>query len=142
MFKAATRVVLLVLEMHLSLTSQVSNSDLTPTLSQPSTINLVAGLALRCNDKEVLKKVDGQILFLLSRSELQSRQSLMVALVRHLESTVSIEHALDICKTFRMFKSLTQIAYRGGQPHHFNYIYSVVNSQEYKLEWAMREVFE
>ena len=66
----------------------------------------------------------------------------MVKLTWHARTILGTEHALELSKNFNLFKTMTQIAYHGGAPEHYQYIYEVIQSQKYRLEWAMRAVYE
>ena len=66
----------------------------------------------------------------------------MVQLALHAREVLGTEAALDLSKNFNLFKTMTRIAYQGGEPEHYQHIYETVQSQKYRLEWAMRAVYE
>ena len=72
------------------------------------------------------------------------RKQLMVQLVWHVCAIESINRGLDLARDFRLYKTLTQIAYQGGKLEHYDRIYEILGNEqgEYKVEWAMRTVYE
>jgi len=120
-------------------------TELTPTLAVPDSVKLLYRLALRCTEAADLASIVLSTLVHLSKCQelpMLEQKEMMVQLVWHVRNVLGDLRALDLCKAFELCKTLTQIAYRGGTPEHYERIYSVVDEGAYKLEWAMRTVYE
>ena len=66
----------------------------------------------------------------------------MVKLVWKVFRVIGCVEALNAARNFNLYKTLTQIAYHGGQREHYSHIYDIVNNGDYRLEWAMRAIYE
>ena len=66
----------------------------------------------------------------------------MVQLVWKVNAVQGCEKALDLAEKFSLYKTLTQIAYQSKDSRMYARIHDVVDSGLYKLEWAMRTVYE
>lgn len=50
--------------------------------------------------------------------------------------------ALDYAKKFKLYKTLTQVAYRSNQVQLYEAIHEVIEMGFYRVEWALRAVYE
>ena len=66
----------------------------------------------------------------------------MVQLVWHVQKVEGYLQALDLAKKFRLYKTLTNLAYHSHDSEFYEKIHEIVDSGEYKIEWAIRAVFE
>lgn len=70
----------------------------------------------------------------------------MVSLVWQIQRVNSAENgyekALEYAKKFKLYKTLTQVAYRSNQVDLYDSIHEVIEGTDYRVEWAMRTVYE
>ena len=116
--------------------------DLTPTISQDHMIIAFFNLALSCERSTDLEKVADKILAHLQVSNVENKFPMMVQLVWKVNQILGCEQALELAKSFNLFKTLTQIAYQSNNQNHYDKIHEIVDNGLYKLEWAMRTVYE
>ena len=118
--------------------------DLSPTLTTPVSLKLLHALTLIYTDKEDLRELADCLMSHLARSQFEDKEKfpMMVEVVWHVKNIEGFERALSLSKTFKLYKTLTQIAYQSGEPDFYLWIHAVVDEGAYKLEWAMRTVYE
>ena len=137
-FKAATSILLKVLEL------QNDGLNMVQTMSIEANLVPLHQFTLNCMSKEDLVQLDQKVLYFLDESIIDDRKQLMVQLVWHVCSIESINRGLDLARDFRLYKTLTQIAYQGGKLEHYDRIYEILGNEqgEYRVEWAMRTVYD
>ena len=74
-------------------------------------------------------------------STIERPQALMVELVKRIHMLDDANLALDLAKNFELYKTLTQLAYLSGELY-YERIHAIVDSGAYKLEFAMRVVYD
>ena len=66
----------------------------------------------------------------------------MVQLVWHVNAIAGCIEALNLAEKFTLYKTLTQLAYKGDEPEHYERLYRLIDSKAYKIEWAMRAIYD
>ena len=78
----------------------------------------------------------------LQESLLEDKNQRMVRLAWHVQQVSGFEAAIILARKFRIFKTVTNLAYHSGDTELYEAIYEIVDSNEYQLVWAMRAVYD
>ena len=115
-------------------------------MTEQETVTLLFDLTSRCEDRNVLDNIADPVFRFLEASTLQDKYPRMVSLVWQIQRVNSAENgyekALEYAKKFKLYKTLTQVAYRSNQVDLYDSIHEVIEGTDYRVEWAMRTVYE
>ena len=121
---------------------QSLSEGLEPTFAQAAIVGPLHDLSLRITTPQELSLIAPIVLSLLSVSKLQQdeRAIRQVRLCWHVYDICGIDLALSLASQFVLYKTMTQMVYRGGS-HYHGFLYEHIDSGRFPLSQALRVVY-
>ena len=115
---------------------------LAPTFAQAAIVEPLHELSLRITTQPELALIAPVVLALLGDSNLpqEVRAGRQVRLCWHVFSVCGIDAALELASRFVLYKTMTQMVYRGG-PGYYGFLYQHIDAGRFPLSQALRVVY-